>query len=222
MLEKDPGSPKITCLQIIVIVEADMNMIMKVIWARWLVPKAEESNYLSRVHFGNWKGKTALDALLLKITTMDSLRLFRLNDTILNNDTVSCYDRMILVVSLLYLQSLGLPISTSICSMKLNKQMKHYICTNTGESKEFYEHSEDYMKGGEGQGETSSPPNWLFQSSMLLKTLEEQYKNLYLTSVDMRYESNQVAEGYVDNYDTVMTDQQTQEDDTPETMQEKM
>eukprot|EP00957_Ditylum_brightwellii_P038484 2908591-Ditylum_brightwellii.AAC.1 len=86
MLEKDPGSPKITCLQIIVIVEAGMNMIMKVVWARQLVPKAEEYNYLSRVQFGNQKGGTALDALLLKITTMDSLRLFRLNGALLNND----------------------------------------------------------------------------------------------------------------------------------------
>eukprot|EP00957_Ditylum_brightwellii_P111714 8520527-Ditylum_brightwellii.AAC.1 len=49
MLEKDPGSPKLHRLQIIVIVEADMNMIMKVIWARRLVPRAEEANYISRV-----------------------------------------------------------------------------------------------------------------------------------------------------------------------------
>eukprot|EP00957_Ditylum_brightwellii_P107136 8174143-Ditylum_brightwellii.AAC.1 len=73
ILEKDPGSPKLYQLQIIVIVEADMSMIMKVIWARQLVPRAEEMNYISRVQIGNRKGKTALNALLLKITTMDSL-----------------------------------------------------------------------------------------------------------------------------------------------------
>eukprot|EP00957_Ditylum_brightwellii_P027693 2093487-Ditylum_brightwellii.AAC.1 len=95
MLEKDPGSPKLHRLQIIVIVEADMNMIMKVIWARQLVPRAEEMNYISRVQFGNRKGKTALNALLLKITTIDSLHLFRLNGALLNNDAVACYNRMI-------------------------------------------------------------------------------------------------------------------------------
>eukprot|EP00957_Ditylum_brightwellii_P106288 8108142-Ditylum_brightwellii.AAC.2 len=41
MLEKDPGSPKITQLQIIVIVEGNMNAIMKVIWNKRLVPVAE-------------------------------------------------------------------------------------------------------------------------------------------------------------------------------------
>eukprot|EP00957_Ditylum_brightwellii_P172865 13160326-Ditylum_brightwellii.AAC.1 len=62
MLEKDPGSPKIHCLCIIVIVEADMNMVMKVIWARQLVSQAEKTNFLSRVQFGNRKGQTVLDA----------------------------------------------------------------------------------------------------------------------------------------------------------------
>eukprot|EP00957_Ditylum_brightwellii_P022514 1698756-Ditylum_brightwellii.AAC.1 len=74
MLEKDPGSPKHHRLCIIMIVEASMNMIMKVIWARQLAPNAEAANYISRVQFGNRKGQMALDALLLKITTMDSLQ----------------------------------------------------------------------------------------------------------------------------------------------------
>eukprot|EP00957_Ditylum_brightwellii_P126930 9676720-Ditylum_brightwellii.AAC.1 len=66
MLEKDPGSPKILCLCIIVIVEGDMNAIMKVIWNNWLVPTAEKTQLISLAQFGNRKGCTALDALLLK------------------------------------------------------------------------------------------------------------------------------------------------------------
>eukprot|EP00957_Ditylum_brightwellii_P152431 11603936-Ditylum_brightwellii.AAC.1 len=66
MLEKDPGSPKISRLQIIVIVEGNMNAIMKVIWNRRLVPTAEKTHFISPIQFGNCKGHTALDALLLK------------------------------------------------------------------------------------------------------------------------------------------------------------
>eukprot|EP00957_Ditylum_brightwellii_P107484 8201160-Ditylum_brightwellii.AAC.1 len=66
MLEKDPGSPKISRLQVIVIVEGNMNAIMKVIWNRRLVPTAEKTHLISPVQFGNRKGHTALDALLLK------------------------------------------------------------------------------------------------------------------------------------------------------------
>eukprot|EP00957_Ditylum_brightwellii_P169968 12937618-Ditylum_brightwellii.AAC.1 len=67
---------------------------MKVIWNCRLVPIAEESDYLSDVQFGNCKGRTSLDALLLKIVTMDCLRLYQLNGALLNNDAVACYDRM--------------------------------------------------------------------------------------------------------------------------------
>eukprot|EP00957_Ditylum_brightwellii_P017544 1321630-Ditylum_brightwellii.AAC.1 len=92
MLEKDIGSPKITRLRIIVIVEGDMNAIMKVIWNRRLVPAAEKAGMLSPVQFGNRKGQTALDALLLKVVTIDCLQLFQLNSVILNNDATACYD----------------------------------------------------------------------------------------------------------------------------------
>eukprot|EP00957_Ditylum_brightwellii_P087866 6691353-Ditylum_brightwellii.AAC.1 len=99
---------------------------MKVIWARRLVPQAEKWKYISPVQFGNQKGRTALDTLLLKITTMDLLRLFRLNGALLNNDAVACYDRMIPALSSLYLQSLGLPELAATCSVQLNKRMRHH------------------------------------------------------------------------------------------------
>eukprot|EP00957_Ditylum_brightwellii_P170630 12988119-Ditylum_brightwellii.AAC.1 len=94
---------------------------------------------------------------------MDSLRLFHLNGGLLNNNAVACYDRMIPALSSLHMQSLGLPEMAATCSVQLNKRMKHYGQTSAGESTEYYQHTEDFMKAGEGQGKTSSPPNWLFQ-----------------------------------------------------------
>eukprot|EP00957_Ditylum_brightwellii_P013693 1032203-Ditylum_brightwellii.AAC.1 len=115
---------------------------------------------------------------------MNSLRLFRLNGALLNNNAVDCFDWRIPAVSSLHLQSLGLPESAAKCSVKINKQMKHYIQTNARESLEFYQHTEEYMKGSKGQGKTASPPNWLFQSSTLLNFLEDQCEGLYMTSAD--------------------------------------
>eukprot|EP00957_Ditylum_brightwellii_P124813 9513812-Ditylum_brightwellii.AAC.1 len=97
---------------------------MKEIWARRLVPHAEKHKALSRVRFGNRKGKTALDALLLKVTTMASLRLFRLNGGLLNNNAVACYDRMIPALTSIHLQGLGLPPKAAECSILINQNMK--------------------------------------------------------------------------------------------------
>eukprot|EP00957_Ditylum_brightwellii_P058042 4401622-Ditylum_brightwellii.AAC.1 len=100
--------------------------------------------------------------------------------------------------------------------------MKYFFHTSTGESTEYYQHSKTCMKGGEGQGKTASLPNWLFQSSTLLKSLEEQCTDLYITSVDKNYVIEQVAEVYVDDCDAGTADQQTQQIDTPAIITEKM
>eukprot|EP00957_Ditylum_brightwellii_P175432 13355091-Ditylum_brightwellii.AAC.1 len=85
--------------------------------------------------------------------------------------------------------------------------MQHHVRTNAGKSVEIYQHSKAYMKGREGQGKTSSPPNWLFTSSTLLNSLEEQCTGLYLPSVDGNYVSDCVAEGFVDDTDAGTADQ---------------
>eukprot|EP00957_Ditylum_brightwellii_P023800 1796368-Ditylum_brightwellii.AAC.1 len=63
---------------------------------------------------------------------MDSLRLFRLNGAVLNNDAKACYNRMIQEVTAQHLQSLGLPVNATKCSVKINQKMKHYIKTAEG------------------------------------------------------------------------------------------
>eukprot|EP00957_Ditylum_brightwellii_P029728 2247834-Ditylum_brightwellii.AAC.1 len=129
MLEKDPGNPMIDRLRLIVIAEADMNATLKIIWDHCLVPAVEKTKFLSPVQFGNLKDCTALDALLLKIVTMDCIRLYRLNGAILNNDAVACYDCMILELTAVHLQALELPENATLTSVKLNQNAKHHIKT---------------------------------------------------------------------------------------------
>eukprot|EP00957_Ditylum_brightwellii_P048799 3702341-Ditylum_brightwellii.AAC.1 len=144
---------------------------MKIIWNKRLVPTAEGSNFLSPVQFGNRKGKTSLGALLLKITTMNCLKLFCLNGAVLNNDAMACYDQMIPEVTALHLQILGLPREATKCSVLLNHNMTHYVKTSEGVSNDHYKHTPEYGKFGEGQGKASSLSNWLFQLPMILNAL---------------------------------------------------
>eukprot|EP00957_Ditylum_brightwellii_P148495 11306352-Ditylum_brightwellii.AAC.1 len=87
---------------------------------------------LSPVQFGNRQGRTALNALLLKVVTMDCLCLFRLNGAILNNDATACYDRMIPELSSVCLQGLGLPDNAAKYSVLLNHNMQHHVKTKAG------------------------------------------------------------------------------------------
>eukprot|EP00957_Ditylum_brightwellii_P108647 8286836-Ditylum_brightwellii.AAC.1 len=153
---------------------------------------------------------------------MDSLQLFRLNGGLLNNDAVACNDSIIPALTSMHIQGLDLPPKASECSVLINQDMKHHVQTNAGESVEFYQHSNKYMKGGEGQGKTSSPPNWIFTSSTLSNSLEEQCTGMYLPSVDEKFVSDCVAEGFVNDTDAGTADQHTQNTDTSGVIAEKM
>eukprot|EP00957_Ditylum_brightwellii_P060522 4595308-Ditylum_brightwellii.AAC.1 len=60
---------------------------------------------------------------------MDCIRLYRLNGAILNNDAAACYDHMILELTVVHLQALGLPDNAMVTSVKLNQNTKHHIKT---------------------------------------------------------------------------------------------
>eukprot|EP00957_Ditylum_brightwellii_P031427 2382927-Ditylum_brightwellii.AAC.1 len=187
MLEKDPGSPKITQLCIILIVEGDMNAIMKLIWNRRLVPVAGKTGLISPVQFGNRKGRA-----------------------ILNNDATACYDHMTPEVSSLHLQSRGLPETADKYSVLLNHNMHHHIKTKAGITKDHYKHEPGSKIYGEGQGKTSSPSNWLFQISTLLGTLHKMVIGIQRLSVCKKNIEKRVAEAFVDDTNCTYVDQDDQ------------
>eukprot|EP00957_Ditylum_brightwellii_P208622 15358271-Ditylum_brightwellii.AAC.1 len=178
-----------------------MNAIMKVIWNRRLVPMTEKTQLISPVQFGNRKGCTALDALLLKVVTMDCFRLFHLNRAIINNDATACYDQMIPEVSSLHLQSLGLPEEAVKCSVLLNHNMRHHVKSTAGVSSEYYRHKHGNEKHREGQGKTFSPSNWLFQMSTMLGALHHLVLGINMFSVCKQYVEDCVAESFNDDAD---------------------
>ena len=90
IIKKYPGSTKLTCEIIIFILEGDMNRILGVIRNRRLVLAAVKTPHLSEVQFGNRESRTSIDSLLLKVATMGSLRIFRLNDRLINNYAAAC------------------------------------------------------------------------------------------------------------------------------------
>eukprot|EP00957_Ditylum_brightwellii_P056242 4263218-Ditylum_brightwellii.AAC.1 len=136
-----------------------MNATLKIIWNQRLVPTAEKTQFLSPVQFGNCKGRTALDVLLLKIVTMDCIRSYRLKSAILNNNATACYDHTILELTAVHLQALGLPDNATGTSVKLNQNTQHHIKTMVGVTDTFYQSTPDCPSFSEGQGKGSSPSN---------------------------------------------------------------
>eukprot|EP00957_Ditylum_brightwellii_P059146 4488097-Ditylum_brightwellii.AAC.1 len=121
---------------------------------------------------------------------------------------------MILEVTSLDLQSLGLPEEAVKCSVLLNHTMRHHVKTTVGISREHYMHEPGNKKYGKGQGKTSSPSNWLFQISTMLSALHSLVLGINMVSVCKRYVKDQVAESFVNDTDCTYLDQQDQENET--------
>eukprot|EP00957_Ditylum_brightwellii_P055192 4184044-Ditylum_brightwellii.AAC.1 len=129
---------------------------------------------------------------------------------------------MIPALTSIHLQSLGLSEKAAECSVKLNENMKQYVRTTAGISKQYYSRNDMYEIFGEGQGKGSSLPNWIFTMSPLLNVLEDCCTGVLMISTCWKYTSKQVADSYVDGTDSVVVDQTTQSTDTPKNITEKL
>eukprot|EP00957_Ditylum_brightwellii_P110984 8464268-Ditylum_brightwellii.AAC.1 len=88
--------------------------------------------------------------------------------------------------------------------------------------KDFYKHEPSDEKFREGQGQTSSLSNWLFQSSTLLNALHFLCAGIHLFSVCQKYVEKCVAEAYVDDADCTYVEQSDQENETLTRIQDRL
>jgi hypothetical protein len=65
LIEKDPGQPRISRLQIIHLFEADLNLFLKIQWGHRLVRRACELNLLNSGQHGSVPGRTSMDPVML-------------------------------------------------------------------------------------------------------------------------------------------------------------
>jgi hypothetical protein len=92
MIPKDPGTPRVTRIRRITLVEADLNVCLSEIFGRRLMNNAEKHGLLHSAQFGSRRGKMAISAVLLKRLSYDIIRQTRMDACIFDNDASACYD----------------------------------------------------------------------------------------------------------------------------------
>jgi len=101
MLEKDPGDPKIDRLRVIHILEADWNLILKLIWAKRAVWNAEDHDNLGDDNFGSRPGRSAIDVVMRKLFNYIITRQTKTHLGSFDNDAKACYDRILSFLAML-------------------------------------------------------------------------------------------------------------------------
>jgi hypothetical protein len=146
MLQKTVG------LRVIHIVEADLNLLLGILFGKRLTSQAEKNDCLGDIQWGSRKGKQCIDVILLKQLTYEIARMTRTDLTTFDNDAKSCYDRIVMSYALQRCQQLGMPVSACKMFGEFLDRAQYHVKTQLGVSKGHYTSTEDHPLHGPGQG----------------------------------------------------------------------
>jgi hypothetical protein len=127
MLEKIPGVVRSNKLQIIQLLEADLNQVLRIAFARNIAKLAKNNTGIISDHQYGRAHATCMPPVLNKLLTVQLLIQKRTKGIVFDNDAKGCYDRIISGVALASLRRLGyLKESVKMLGLLL-AQMEHHV-----------------------------------------------------------------------------------------------
>ena len=173
MIEKDPGSPRLTRQRIIHLFEADFNLFLNLQWGSRLVKRAAKP--LDLIHAGQHglvPRRKTMDPIMLTQLTSDLCRLMKHYLVRFDNDASACYDRIIVALGMLAARRFGMPGNAMKTHADTLEFMRYAVTTIYGISKENYKGTPFEPLFGTGQGSGASPAVWLTLIILLMETLD--------------------------------------------------
>ena len=215
MLEKDTGSPKLHRLRVIHLLEADLNLLVKIIIARRFVWHGEQHGIFGEAQAGGRPGRSANDIVLQKELTYDLAYRTLVSLAMMENDATACFDRMIPSLVNLGLRANGVPEEIAKLIGTTLVKMRYKIKTKLGISTRHYSHSEDNEIYGTGQGSAGSMAFWLLISAILFRIMSQIAHGLAFSDPQRLHTIKRTMEGFVDDTDVAVNDATAQAPYTP-------
>eukprot|EP00957_Ditylum_brightwellii_P025984 1964488-Ditylum_brightwellii.AAC.1 len=116
-----------------------------------------------------------------------------------NNNTVSCYDKILPNISSLVTRKKGLHKNVTFAHAQTLEQAKYRLKTALGVSEEYYQHCKTFSIYGSGQGATHSPGIWLPISSTVGYIHEQSANGAEFISPDKTIAIILAVLGFVNN-----------------------
>ncbi|OEU09351.1 hypothetical protein FRACYDRAFT_248200 [Fragilariopsis cylindrus CCMP1102] len=159
MLAKEPGIPRIHRLRVIHLYECDLNL-MFALFFRELDQHCEDNNLINKGVYGCRPNRRATDPVFVDVTQNEMAMVTRTPLVKFNNDATACFDRILVHLLSLCLQSYGMPKKLTKIFGELLRVARYAIKTGIGISKETYQHSDESPAFGSGQGSAASAQGW--------------------------------------------------------------
>ena len=168
ILEKIPGNCLVSKLRAILLMEADFNANNKIIFGERMMEVVREYGLMEDEIFSE-QGRTAEDGALSKVLFYDIVRQFRLSAGISSVDAANCYDSIAHVISSLIFQSMGVPVEGAEAMLQAIQDMKYFLCTAYGESKNCANSRIEVKYQGLCQGNGVAPAGWAVISITVIR-----------------------------------------------------
>jgi hypothetical protein len=152
VLEKAPGISRSKKLRIIQLLEADLNQVIRISFARNITRMAKKHEGIISEHQHGRAHKMCMTPTLNKLLTIQLLIQKKMEGIVFDNDEKGCYDRIISGIDLECLKRIGYSnISVRMLGL-LWAQLEHHIATGYGMSDKTYSSTLKKLLYGIGQG----------------------------------------------------------------------
>ncbi len=200
MLEKVPGVPRLDKLRVIQIIEADLNMCLKIIFGCRLIQRAEEIGSIPSTLWGSRPNRSSADCVLLKRLSYDSIRILKMTALAFNNDARAAFDRMVPAVGAIALRRLGASQNAVETLLRILEKMRYQIKTAFGVSDDEFSNLHDWVLGTL-QGSGASPCLWLAVPCLLLGAISKSSSGIAFRNPRRTCTFQRVGEAYVNDTD---------------------
>lgn len=169
MLEKIFGIRLVSKLRAILLMEADFNAANKEIFGSRMMNQARKHKLIPEEIFTE-KNRTADDGHLAKVLVHDIARQLWAPYGLASVDAANCYDRIAHAIASLVFQSFGVPKEAATCMLETIQNMKFFLRTAFGDSKEFASSTVDIKTQGACQGNGAASATWGVISITVLRS----------------------------------------------------
>jgi len=173
-LEKDLGSPKLSRLRTIHLMEADYNLLLKWYAAQGFFKQCERFCRLADEQGGSRQGRSAIDLACKKVVIYDILRTTKDEAIDVGNDAAACFDRMIESCQNLSCRQQGADIEYLRLHAQTHEQLRYYVKHAYGVSIEYNEYTPEHPWYGAGQGAGDATIRWAVLSHSLITAYKQQ------------------------------------------------
>jgi hypothetical protein len=205
MLEKIPGVVRSNKLRIIQLLEADLNQVLRIAFAKNIAKLAQKNKGIISDHQYGRAHATCMTPVLNKRLTVQLLIQKRTEGIVFYNDAKGCYDRIISGVVLVSLRRRGYSEEFVKSLGLLWAQMEHHVCTCFGVSDKTYGSTTKKLLYGIGQGSCASPIMSALIQQLLLAALGATFTCIRLVVIDGEEEQIMPGDSFVDDTTTGTT-----------------